>query len=130
MEYAEEVILDQGRQPQIPPPYATDLIPSATQHTQTQGAAAFSIGEGNGPLPIMYYDMHQNPTTPQEQQLPNIDTWRNKAPFLTGIPVFGGDSHARSPFTIPDDFIQFLFSGNNLDRSTNNENLAVNHFPR
>jgi hypothetical protein len=35
-----------------------------------------------------------------------------------GFPVFSGDSYSRSPFTISDDFIQFLFDDYQSDDST------------
>jgi hypothetical protein len=31
------------------------------------------------------------------------------------IPVFGDESYNRSPFAIPDDFVAYLFSGQQID---------------
>jgi hypothetical protein len=34
------------------------------------------------------------------------------------MPVFGGEGYNRSPFAIPEDFVAYLFSGQQLDNST------------
>lgn len=34
------------------------------------------------------------------------------------MPVFGGEGYSRSPFAIPDDFVAYLFSGQQFDNSS------------
>jgi hypothetical protein len=34
------------------------------------------------------------------------------------MPVFGGEGYNRSPFAIPEDFVAFLFSGQQVDGSS------------
>jgi hypothetical protein len=122
-------ISDHESQPKISPPYGAGLKPPATQHFQAPGAAAFPICERDNQAQRTPNDAQHNATIPQEQQLLDMDMWRNKVSAPTGMPIFGGDNYARSPFTIPDDFVRFLFSGNNLDNTTNNNSFTLNNFP-
>lgn len=34
------------------------------------------------------------------------------------MPVFGGEGYNRSPFAIPEDFVAYLFSGQQIDNSS------------
>jgi hypothetical protein len=34
------------------------------------------------------------------------------------LPVFGGEGYNRSPFAIPEDFVAYLFSGQQIDSSS------------
>jgi len=34
------------------------------------------------------------------------------------MPVFGGEGYNRSPFAIPEDFVAYLFSGQQVDNSS------------
>jgi hypothetical protein len=128
MDYVGGSISDYESQPQISPPYSTGLKLPATQHLEAPGAAAFSICERDDQEQRMPNDTHQNATLPQDQQFLDMDIWRNKVSAPTGMPLFGSDSYSRSPFTIPDDFVRFLFSGNNLDNTTNSNNFTPNNF--
>lgn len=44
----------------------------------------------------------------------NIGMWRAGVPLpaVESMPFFGDDNWGRSPFTIPEDFINFIFKGN------------------
>lgn len=87
---------------------------------------------------------HGCPSYPQElSQAPPLpgynqsqgqggDMWQSEALMPIGLPsnAFGGNIYARSPFTMSDDFIQFLFDGGQLDGSAGGKGgMTLGDFP-
>lgn len=73
-------------------------------------------------LSLFPQELGQIPSLPgyDQPQGQDVGTWQSEALMPIGLPsnAFGGNIYARSPFTMSDDFIQFLFDGSQLDGST------------
>ncbi len=120
-----------GSHSQIQAQYAASTSQTAVQPPQTQGAAGpFISGEVPGEVSPLFNQLHQNANLSQQQQLLEIGMWRDEVQAPTTMPFFGGgDSYARAPFTIPDDFIQFLFNGDQPTGLTNIKSPSQATFP-
>ncbi|KFZ11248.1 hypothetical protein V501_04857 [Pseudogymnoascus sp. VKM F-4519 (FW-2642)] len=137
MDYTSDVTLDPDCPVQIRPQYPPNgaqtgchyVKSTAMQQPGPQDTSAFIVHEVPNPLPINSNQLNQNITLFQQEQLPDIGIWRTGLPAPTAIPQFSGDRYSRSVFTMPDDFIQFLFDGNQPNNSRNGDNLSTGSFP-
>lgn len=137
MDYTSDSVLDPGRQVQIQQQFSANgaqanrqyVKSAAVQQAEAQGASALPTREAPSQPPMMSNHLNQNVNLSQQEHLPDIGIWRNGVTPTTAMPLFGGDSYSRSLFTIPDDFIQFLFNGDQPNNPANNDNPSLTSFP-
>ncbi|OBT70962.1 hypothetical protein VF21_10328 [Pseudogymnoascus sp. 05NY08] len=113
----------------LKPPCAShsDSVQAAIslQQSQLQATSALVTREIPSQAPMQANQLNQNASVSQLDQLPDIAMWRNGVPVTTEMPSFGGNSYSSSLFTIPDDFIQFLFDGNQPNNLRNDDNAGL-----
>ncbi|PBP28813.1 c2h2 finger domain containing protein [Diplocarpon rosae] len=79
--------------------------------------AIVSTQDSEAPYPTSISTDYPNETTHHAQSGPDMMLLDQMAVPNT-VPVFGGEGYNRSPFAIPEDFVAYLFSGQQLDNST------------
>jgi len=111
--------LSNGCQAQSPPEHITR--PTSIRVSQDKSTNSFPIPNlpTQTPIPIPFNHENRESHLDQQQQLLDIELWKGDIHSPTTMPFFGGDSFARLPFAIPDDFIQFIFNEKEFNNTTN-----------
>ena len=119
MDSVTESALSHAGQAQTPPDH--DTIPSMIQESHNEARNSFQIQDvpGQETIPFHHTQANQNTLLSHDQQLLDIELWKGEIQSPTMMPFFGGDSFARLPLAIPDDFIQFIFNEKHIDSAAN-----------
>jgi hypothetical protein len=90
----------------LPPPSFNTSVTSApsTRDTEPTYSTSMSTDYPSGSIP----DQQSGPDMIMLDQMTLPNT----------MPVFGGEGYNRSPFAIPEDFVAYLFSGQQIDNSS------------
>lgn len=138
MDYTTDRILDPSCQVQMQPQNSANAVQSGCynvkstemQQPEPQDTSAFIIREESSQAPMQSNQLGQDSDISQLEQLPDISIWRNGVSVPTAMPLFGGNNYSRSLFTIPDDFIHFLFDGNQPNILRNDDISSVASYSR
>jgi len=84
----------------VPFDMAMEERDSKSAHHQQSGPAIMA------PPPPISYNPHQSSTSSHKMTAPNT------------MPVFGEEGRIYSPYTLPEDFVAYLFSGQQIDNSS------------
>lgn len=98
----------------LPPPGFSPVAAPASTTTSRDTESSYVISP---PQTSMSIDYQGHDTSHPQQSGPDMMLLDQMAAVNT-MPVFGGEGYNRSPFAIPDDFVAFLFSGQQLDNSS------------
>lgn len=105
----------------LPPPGFSPVAAPASTTTSRDTESSYVISP---PQTSMSIDYQGRDTSHPQQSGPDMMLLDQMAAVNT-MPVFGGEGYNRSPFAIPDDFVAFLFSGQQLDNSSPMSNPAL-----
>lgn len=95
----------------LPPPGFSSM---AATTSPRDAESSYAISSPNVALPL---DYQQRDPGPGQQSGPDMMLLDQMTAPNT-MPVFGGEGYSRSPFAIPDDFVAYLFSGQQFDSSS------------
>lgn len=95
----------------LPPPGYSTAAPTTSAR---EAESSYAISPPQATVPIDY--QHRDPG-PGQQSGPDMMLLDQMTAPNT-MPVFGGEGYSRSPFAIPDDFVAYLFSGQQFDNSS------------
>jgi hypothetical protein len=83
----------------------------------TSVTAAASTREADPTFPTSMPTDYQSETSHHQQSGPDMMLLDQMTAPNT-MPVFGGEGYSRSPFAIPEDFVAYLFSGQQVDHTS------------
>jgi hypothetical protein len=95
----------------LPPPGFVTEAPT-TSSRDTDSSYAISPTQATIAVEYSQRDLSQDQQASSDLMLLDQMTAQN------AMPVFGGEGYNRSPFAIPDDFVAYLFNGQQLDNSS------------
>jgi hypothetical protein len=103
----------------LPPPGFSPVATTSSASRDLDSSYAIS-----SPQTSVGMDYHQRDSNNGQQSGPDMMLLDQMTAANT-MPVFGGEGYSRSPFAIPDDFVAYLFSGQQFDSSSPMSNSVI-----